>query len=1236
MLRKQFNTTKIAAAAHSGEPVLRQMLAGYQGKDAAVVPGFKMQPGMLYTQVRAISARINQNYDAWPSEELKKSYKTFLNRPVFVNHQNFDPEKARGRVVAARYRESGNDKYIEVIQEIDATRFPKLAKEIHEGGLDSVSMGVEAGFTKCSVCDNTATDMTDMCAHVKYHKGEKLAHVQTGEPTLVYENCYKLGFFELSYVFDPADETAVVSRVVVANRKDAVADYIPTREELALSEQKAQRKKGPVRQFIHDLADPNQVLDDLETDRKVRQVREKKRNWPQIDKFLPATANVKTDWADLGRQAYDQGKPSELGKAALRGMSAEEADFARGRYQQGWDMAEKTAAYHYADLIGSGGSTDNGPVTMTNGLIGPSGNGSNDPRKKEDPSTMSTLTAEDLQGMPSATTSYGNPHGDFAVGGGSSGGSGGSGGSSYNPGSGGKADGQGLLDNNRDLYNSLMQKFPGSDIGTYRVDSYHEHDHGALDYMTSDPNRATQVRQDAFNAGSPYVLWQQQQWNAPWYNGGGVSGMEDRGDPTQNHYDHVHIAPPDLSRAMHKARKLAWGETEAPEDIDTLRDESEDDGQDEFHHYVDSPEELRTPDFDQTKRLDRAQEEEGLDADRRVEDIEEVGAPAQQGGRMARYRYAEDGMPPGDPSMGVDPAMMGLGQPPAIDPNMGSMSPEEELALLNQAQGDLSFAESELYGGGAAPAGPAPSDYDEDGGEEDWDYDDSGQPYDDDSGAPDGDEDEDDEAGEEEEGEAPPLPPQVTARLAGVATREFLDWCDQNGVDPKNPKAADWWGQEMASHSGFGWGDGEEDIDYKDLPLGVGKSRHVDIAASRRPVRNTPTEKKVRRTKKGRSMGINLSERGKVASRGRRFHADDNGQVDGGPYGRNDQGEQEEIFLSQTPAAEAVSTPTAGESISNTENTLVARVQAGTAQLRRDAAALAYLRQQKQARRKMAGDNIVEPTTVNPELSGTDDQSLKGDDFDSIALDNVATQPKDASIHAFAAFDDWLARSTGKTARQHGNANFIRREAARYIRATGVPLGNLFPTLEKVLVEARKVEANKEATMKRIADEKLEVAAPGDRINVEAPVKNVTDAEAQASQYPLSDYASNAGDNIADPDLSTESQFWAPGGGEKTSNRMADAVAAVRCAEAYITAGLAPASEKWQLIARFQTMRHATVVDRTRLLEAKNELDTSTRRSAAVSRGASIPRGLGSGQRTAQTNRIAANDPSSDSLLFFK
>ncbi len=1536
---------------------VRKLVASYTGRYAAVIPDFKMRKGFIYTQVRAISARINQNYDAWPSEELKKSFRTFLGKPVFVNHQNFDPTKARGRVIAARYRESGDDKYIEVIQEIDANRFPKLAKEIHEGGLDSVSMGVEAGFTKCSICDNKATDISDMCSHVKHHKGETLRHAKTGEPTLVYEKCLTpdvgilmeggvtkriadvvVGDRVIDHLGQPRLVTETHSRMVNEDilslvthadhsspltmtrnhpvlairaqdfgkeshvrtgrldrglrpefieagdlregdwvcrprlepceslRKIRVSDYVaaagevegivgladlntesdelfypahlyqgqwkhrerqpwirrhchnpscdavmelrpsdrhrmfhsaqcwgemrrgknvsnrygnvdrhPFPDTLELTEEFGRfvgwflsegstdtdasqvdfglhrDEEGQAQDIIrlaesvfgltsvtnkvrgngrrvtvhsaklarlmnnfgvgadnkalpeefmsapieflrgvvagHELGDGLHSADHVQKHghkhftcspklaeqiytihvmlgntpyRNVRSYRgyeypgknpsvwrdlhtvgfgstQRRRgqmvygpwtfarikaisttpysgsvhNLEVADThtyvangisthncyklgffelsyvFDPAdetavvsrvvvanktgSAATDIDWADLGRQAYENGEspyPEDNPEVAeiLESLAPEEAEFVLSRYEQGYEMAEQNSSQRFAAAT--------------------------DEEDEKTISTMQNMTPGDMAGMPSAPTSYNLTPGEGWVnpdgsGGGSSSSSSSSGGGGGDPGGVGAG---GIMDVSRPLYEQLKSLDPNADIGGYREDSYGEHSRGALDYMTTDPEVAAQVRQMGFDAGAPHVIWQQQLW----YPDGSVEPMEDRGDPTQNHMDHVHIGPLASRRA---SRRLAWGEDEAPEDIDTLRDETDEEDE-AFHHYVKSPEELRTPDFDKAKRLDRAQENAGLDTDRRVEDVEAVGIPTRKGGSRMFRRYAEG--PQGDPSLGgIDPAMlggdpsMGGGDPSmmGIDPSMsggeagglpnpaegGSMSPEEELALLNEAQGDLEYAESELYG--APPQG----DPSMGGGDPSMDPSMMG--------------------GDPSMGD---IDPAMLAQMLGGDPSmggggdPSMMGADPNSIPPQMVQANRWGGS---------------------------------------PVKNASSQNKGRRTQKGRSVGINLSERGRVASRGRRFVADDDGHVDGGPYGRNDQGEQEDIFLSQTPGEEAVATPEAGDSISNTERNLVARVQRGSSQLRRDAAALAYLRQQKRASRRYAEN---EPSVVNPDLSGTDDQSLKGDDFDSVALDNVSTQPKDASIHAFAAFDDWLARTTGKTARQHGNANYIRRQAARYIRATGVPLGNLFPTLEKVLVQARKAEAitaNRRADMKRHADTSLEVAAPGDRIDVEAPVKNVTDADAQASQYALSDYAGNASDGLADPDLSTDSQFWAPGEGTKSANnKTADAVAAVRCAEAYINAGLAPASEKWKLIARFQTMRHATVVDRTRLLEAKNEVDRSAvsrSRTAAVSRGASIPQGLGGGQRTAQTQRIAANDPGSDSLLFF-
>ena len=67
---------------------------------------FKPEPGYVYAVSRAISSRVNANYDGWPVDQIKKSYKTFVGRPIYVEHNNSDPERARGVILDAVYRES--------------------------------------------------------------------------------------------------------------------------------------------------------------------------------------------------------------------------------------------------------------------------------------------------------------------------------------------------------------------------------------------------------------------------------------------------------------------------------------------------------------------------------------------------------------------------------------------------------------------------------------------------------------------------------------------------------------------------------------------------------------------------------------------------------------------------------------------------------------------------------------------------------------------------------------------------------------------------------------------------------------------------------------------------------------------------------------------------------------------------------------------------------------------------
>ena len=1039
-------------------------------KQAAVVPDFQFRDGMLYTAVRAISARINQNWDAWPSEELAKSYKTFLGKPCFVNHANFDPDRARGRVVAARYIENGKDKHIQVIQEIDALRFPKLAHEIRTGGLDSVSMGVEAGFTICSYCGNRATDVFDMCDHVKFHKGQHLPDPRTGEPQLVYENCYRLGFFELSYVFDPADETAVVSQVIVAGKRTEAGKFV--------------KREG---------ARP------IDPDSEV--------------------------YVHFNRHAFNRQRRTGQPQADL--WSIRQPDSRTGKHVRGYidDLHLRNARLHvqpagsqlYKDTFS--GERGEGDRTVHAGIYGILDKG------------------PPPEGMPMSIVGY-NPKTD----------------------------------------STFVHKDTGEPV--------HKADH-----IHFDPSGAVY----AYKADG---------WGR-----------------TARH-------------------KKAWGEQEAPEDIDTLRDDDDDSADDyefvtpyrpreedmPFQNPIESPEELQTPDFDETKRLDRTQEEQGLDSDRLVEDVGEVGAPSQEGQQapeaqpraarktrrktMARTRTRYAAEEDEDDR-----------RPPWLQADEGA--PEDE-------------GGEEDFGGGEPPGEFGGADEFEGGGVEDI-VDDIEEDVDrlkDELG------DED----EEDEGPLPPTPIETQGPPPQFAARRRRQSSRRTAGDDEDDDSDD---------------DEDDDKDKDDNKPPWLKDKESARRPARRPVKSASSGNKKRKgTQKGaQTVGApRLSERGRVATAGRRQHrrtADDSGHTDGGPYGDNTLGEQAETYIPSVygegdgvPPAESVAAPTGDEpKESNTENNLVARIQAKSRSLQADIDT--YNRMTREGRRRTA-EGVEQPTVVNPELSGTDDQSVRGDDFQDVGLSPTETQPKDASRHWFSQFNNWLTQVTGQQWNQH-SAGTLTRAAARWSKGAGVPLDALFPTLQTALRHAQKVEAGSN-TMRRQADEKLEVAAPDDRVDVEKPVSDETDADAQASQFDLGDFANNAGDSEADPEMSVDSQIWAPGegaaaagGSSRESSReiFADGLTALRCAEAYIRCGLAPYQARFKLASWLQTIRHSTVEDRANLLDAVYQANArafaAARVPAGSTRGAqrgTVPPGFGSGRRVASTERESALDPKFDAMMW--
>lgn len=166
---------------------------------------YHTEDGYLYARIRAISSRVNKNHDGWPTAELaggqepwerissqreaseggftvesskddEYGFSTFLGKPIFVDHNNSNPDRARGVIVDSKFNvldqktSAKDDKYwnsdtvdpehlppteVELLLEVDAKSFPKLAKAIVNGDIDGFSMGCFVPGTPITLADGT-------------------------------------------------------------------------------------------------------------------------------------------------------------------------------------------------------------------------------------------------------------------------------------------------------------------------------------------------------------------------------------------------------------------------------------------------------------------------------------------------------------------------------------------------------------------------------------------------------------------------------------------------------------------------------------------------------------------------------------------------------------------------------------------------------------------------------------------------------------------------------------------------------------------------------------------------------------------------------------------------------------------------------------------------------------------------------------------------------------------------
>ena len=93
------------------------------------------------------------------------------------------------------------------------------------------------------------------------------------------------------------------------------------------------------------------------------------------------------------------------------------------------------------------------------------------------------------------------------------------------------------------MLNAVREEFPELDsFGGVRAGDPGDHGSGhAVDIMTStsEGNAVAEYLQGrAGELGIKYLIWQQRRWSP----GGSWVPMEDRGSPTANHMDHVHVS----------------------------------------------------------------------------------------------------------------------------------------------------------------------------------------------------------------------------------------------------------------------------------------------------------------------------------------------------------------------------------------------------------------------------------------------------------------------------------------------------------------------------------------------------------------------------------------------------------------------------------------------------------------------------------------------------------------------
>lgn len=176
----------------------------------------------VYLTARAISGMEkwgpNGNGDAFPWNDLMKSYPSFIGRGFYIEHIEDSDTDAKGIILDAQ--PDTENEFIVCVCAIDKNEYPEICEQITSGKLNQVSMSCLSEECECSKCHNVAHSNAELCSHMNSSSPATYCkNCKDENDELVYEINRNLIFTGLSGVAVPADKDAFVFDIKASKKK---------------------------------------------------------------------------------------------------------------------------------------------------------------------------------------------------------------------------------------------------------------------------------------------------------------------------------------------------------------------------------------------------------------------------------------------------------------------------------------------------------------------------------------------------------------------------------------------------------------------------------------------------------------------------------------------------------------------------------------------------------------------------------------------------------------------------------------------------------------------------------------------------------------------------------------------------------------------------------------------------------------------------------------------------------